>query len=157
MVRRFSTADRRPFIPPGRGQITKFEMLDDAGGRPLCHRRARRPLAIVGAPAGQPGEQQPVEPDRRGRVSTAEVVHHLRATVDATRMVRASGPVNSMATRDPSGALAEFADHEAHRRGDLVERQPRRGPAQLRVGRRPAASRRGCPARASSSRRAAPA
>src|SRR5271168_1977825 len=92
---------------------------------------------VVGAPAGQPGEQQPVEPDRRGGVQPAEVVHHPRTTVDGD----ANGPRQRTGQLDsdpgPVGRLPEFADYVAHRRGYLVERQPRRRTAQLRVGRWP--------------------
>ena len=150
---RFSTAGQRPFIP---GSDHEIDMLDDA--------RADLGVAaefdagrVVGAAAGQPGEQQAIEADVEVGSDPPKSSTTCARPSTATRMVRASGPVSSMATRDPSGALPSLPTTYPIVAGDLVQRQPR-APGRSAPPRMTASPRRrGCPARASSSRRAAPA
>src|SRR5271156_4674544 len=62
---RFSTAGQRPFIPTGRWSDHKIQMLDDAS-TDLGVTPELDASRVIGAPAGQPDEQQPVEADCRG-------------------------------------------------------------------------------------------
>ena len=64
---RFSTADQGRSIPTGRWSDHEIDMLDDAR-TDCCVAAEFNPLRVVGAPAGQPGEQQAVQADGRGRV-----------------------------------------------------------------------------------------
>jgi hypothetical protein len=64
---RFSTAAQGRFIPTGRRSDHEIDMLDDA--RTDCRVAVELDtVRVVGAPTGQPGEQQAVQADGRGRV-----------------------------------------------------------------------------------------
>ena len=53
---RFSTADQGRFIPTGRWSDHEIDMLDDAR-TDCCVAAEFDAVRVVGAPAGQPGEQ----------------------------------------------------------------------------------------------------
>src|SRR5437588_11545220 len=80
-----STRGNEITFPAGTRSDHKVQVLDDPGG----HVFVSSELAVLGArgahgaPARQPGELEPVQPDRRRRFLAAEVVDQLGATVDA--------------------------------------------------------------------------
>jgi hypothetical protein len=64
---RFSTADQGRSIPTGRRSDHEIDMLDYVGAD-CCVAAEFDAGRVVGAAAGQPGEQQTVQADGRGRV-----------------------------------------------------------------------------------------
>src|SRR5580704_16540584 len=64
---RFPTADQGRSIPTGRWSDHEIDVLHDAR-TDCCVPTESHALRVVGAPACQPGEQQAVQADGRGRV-----------------------------------------------------------------------------------------